>query len=276
MYLFTASFPQPLQFLLGCLLAVVIALIAFRLKTLNRSGVWAAVILGTVVFSLGGLAHALLLIAFFITSSGLSRLFRRRKEAVDEKFSKGSSRDAYQVLANGGAAGLLVLLQLALPDAAWVWPVFAASLAAANADTWATELGVLNPTPPRLITSLKPVARGTSGGISLGGTLAALAGSGLIGLLAVILRPGQQPLLTLGIISLSGLIGSFVDSLLGATLQAIYYCPACQKETERHPLHLCGSPTRLVRGLKWLNNDWVNACCTISAAAAAAALTALL
>jgi len=50
-----------------------------------------------------------------------------------------------------------------------------------------------------------------------------------------------------------------VDSLLGATLQAVYACPVCGVETEQHPQHVCGGPTRLVRGLRWVSNDAVNA-----------------
>jgi uncharacterized membrane protein len=66
-------------------------------------------------------------------------------------------------------------------------------------------------------------------------------------------------------ITVGGFVGALIDSLLGASLQAIYYCPQCQKETERHPLHSCGSATSLKRGWVWLNNDWVNAACTLSA-----------
>jgi len=68
------------------------------------------------------------------------------------------------------------------------------------------------------------------------------------------------------LITLSGLIGAVIDSLLGATVQAIYFCPYCHKETERHPLHTCGHETKFKRGLTWVNNDWVNAICTLSGA----------
>ena len=53
-----------------------------------------------------------------------------------------------------------------------------------------------------------------------------------------------------------------MDSLLGATVQVIYTCPACGKETERHPLHACGTQTVYKRGWRWMNNDAVNAFCT--------------
>jgi uncharacterized membrane protein len=57
------------------------------------------------------------------------------------------------------------------------------------------------------------------------------------------------------------LLGALFDSLLGATVQAIYFCPACQKETERNPTHGCGTRTTQIRGWTWLDNDWVNFAC---------------
>ena len=255
-----------MQLLAGFSLALLIAFLAYRAHSLSRSGAFAAVLVGTVIFGVGGWQWAVLLLTFFISSSGLTRAFKQRKRGLSEKFSKGGQRDAGQVLGNGGLATLFAGLHYFFPTAPWVWLAFAASLAAVNADTWATELGVLNPHPPRMITDLrKVVEKGTSGGISWIGTLASLAGSGLIGVLAALLAPQPlSPLIGLWV-TLAGLLGSLFDSFLGATVQAIYHCPTCEKETERHPLHTCGTPTQLNRGLPWLDNDLVNLGCSVFA-----------
>jgi len=251
-----------MQLILGILLAIIIAYLAFRARSLSRSGAYAAFVVGTVIFGLGGWGWAILLLTFFITSSALSRAFKERKREANEKYAKGGQRDAGQVFGNGGIATLFAALHVVFPEATWPWLGFAASLAAVNADTWATELGVLNPTAPRLITDLrKAVEKGTSGGVSPVGTLASLAGAGIIGLLAALLLPTGIDWSVFLWVTTAGLLGALFDSLLGATAQAIYYCPACQKETERNPTHSCGTPTTQIRGWKWLDNDWVNFAC---------------
>lgn len=262
-----------MQLLTGFLLALVISSLAVLARALKLSGAAGALLLGTVIYGLGGLPWMVVLLVFFISSSLLSRLFKNRKKELGEKFSKGHRRDIGQVLANGGVAGIFVLLHYFYPDSAWPWLGFSASLAAANADTWATELGVMSHSAPRLITSGRPVERGDSGGISPAGLLAALGGSLLVAVSAVLLWPAMQSpvglsnsLAVIALIALAGLGGSLVDSLLGATLQAIYTCPRCNKETERHPLHTCGTATTLKRGWRWFNNDAVNTACTLSGA----------
>ena len=248
-----------MQLLFGFILASIIAYLAFRARSLNQSGAIAATVVGTIVFGLGGLQWAILLLIFFITSSALSRLFKKRKQGLDEKFSKGHERDAGQVFGNGGLATAIVLVHFLYPESVIGWVGFAAALAAVNADTWATELGVLSSTPPRMITNLrKRVEKGTSGGVSLFGTLASLLGASIIALPAALFTDNWS---LLPLISLAGLAGSLFDSLLGATVQAMYYCPTDAKETEKHPLHTCGTETVHIRGWKWLDNEWVNFAC---------------
>ena len=251
-----------MQLLLGFLLAILIAYIAYHAHSLNKSGAIAATLTGTIIFGIGGWPWAVLLLTFFITSSALSRAFKKRKQGLDEKFSKGHERDAGQGFGNGGLATIFAALHFFFPNELWPWLGFAAALAAVNADTWATELGVLNPNPPRMITDLtKVVEKGTSGGISLIGTLASLTGSALIAILATLLHPEPESVSIFIIVTLSGLAGSLFDSFLGATVQAMYYCPTDKKETEKHPLHTCGTPTNHIRGWKWFDNDWVNFAC---------------
>ncbi len=265
-----------MQIAIGFLLAIVIAALAWRVGSLSVSGALAAVITGGLIFGLGGWPWAILLLTFFITSSALSRLFKKRKASLAEKYSKGDRRDWGQVMANGALGAVLAIGYYLPPHPEWTWLAFAGAMAAVNADTWSTELGVLSPILPRMITSWKAVERGTSGGITLAGTLAALGGAILVALAAAISQPTAGWLVGLGVIIVGGLVGALVDSVLGATVQSIYWCPSCSKETERHPTHTCGSPTRQVRGWPWVNNDLVNFVCSLTGAIVASGLWLLL
>lgn len=251
----------------GLALSLVIGVIGYRGGALSGSGVVGALITGTLIFGLGGWEWGVLLVAFFVSSSVLSSYHARDKQELAEKFAKGHQRDLGQALANGGVAALLALLSKLLPlpggGREGVWFVACAgAMAAVNADTWATELGVLSPRSPRLITTGRRVEVGASGGVTWLGTVASLGGALFIGLLgglgALILRQGWA---SAGVLLLAatvgGLAGSLGDSLLGASRQAIYWCDACGKETERK-VHRCGTQTRLSRGWRWLGNDLVN------------------
>ncbi len=264
-----------LQISTGLVLAAAVSYAAYRLRSLTSGGAVAATVLGTIVFGLGGWQWAVLLLVFFIFSSALTRAFAGAKQGAKEKYSKSGQRDQMQVVSNGGIAGAFVVAHVIYPGAIWPWIGFAGALAAVNADTWATELGVLNPGRPRLITALgQEVDQGTSGGISPVGTLASLAAAALIGTLAAALRSDFEWSL-LPVVALAGLVGSLVDSLLGATLQAMYYCPADRKETEKHPFHGCGTRTIQIRGWKWLDNDLVNVACAGTGAVVALLLATL-
>ncbi len=248
---------------LGSVLAALIGLVAWHKGSLTPSGVLGAILTGTALFGLGGWPGGLALVAFFVSGSVLAKLFRHRKAAVEADFAKTGTRDLGQALANGGVAAAAAVGYSATGEAAWMGAVLG-SLAAAAADTWATELGVLAKAPPRLITTLRHVPPGTSGAVSLHGTLAAVAGGLFVGLVGALGDPIWWRFLPW--VTLAGLAGSFLDSLLGATVQGVYWCPRCEKETERR-LHGCGSPTRLHRGLQAVSNDLVNFLATLAGGA---------
>ncbi|MBN1248068.1 MAG: DUF92 domain-containing protein [Anaerolineae bacterium] len=261
---------QPIQLLSGIVLSSLIAAVAYRRQALTGSGAVGAVITGSLIFGFGGWPWGMLLITFFVLSTVLSRYRAGTKEQLAEKFAKGSRRDLGQVLANGGLGTLLALAFALFPHSALLF-AFSGAMATVNADTWATELGVLAKRPPRLVTTGRAVEPGTSGAISLLGTLATLAGGGTIGAAAAVfvlldglwwsdvVGPGRAPIgwLLVATSALGGLAGSLFDSLLGATVQAIYYTRVRNKETER-PVDPDGSLNELIRGWRWLNNDWVN------------------
>lgn len=247
------------RILLGLVLSVLIGGLAYWRGSLTRSGWLGAVITGTLTFGLGGISWGLTLVAFFVTSSLLSHFKQAYKEQVAaEKFEKGGRRDLWQALANGGIGAFLALLYGLMAEPAWLLAAFAGVMATVTADTWATELGVLSKKPPRSITTLRRVEPGSSGGVSVLGLLASALGALLVGgvlLLGMSVEHGVWLSWLLLAALLGGMAGSLLDSLLGATLQAIYQGP--QGETERR-IGPQGQPNRLVRGLPWLNNDLVN------------------
>ena len=272
---------QALSIALGLCLSSIIAWLAYRRQSLTPSGAFGAILTGSAIFGFGGLDWGLLLIAFFVSSSLLTRYKESAKAEAAEQFAKGGPRDVWQALANGGLAALVAVMY-GLTGSTHLPLLFAfvGALAEANADTWATELGILSKQTPRMITTGKPVAPGTSGGVTRDGTLAALAGGAFIAALAAVFRLiggltlGSAVMLLL-VGSLAGWLGSLADSLLGATVQGIYFCDTCGKETERE-LHRCGTRTRLMRGWRAMNNDGVNFIGTLVGAVVAGALGAVL
>jgi uncharacterized protein (TIGR00297 family) len=246
----------------------VVAYLGYRARALTLDGAIVACLVGGAILGFGGLSWAILLVFFFASSSALSfvKANDARKRRAAETFEKGGRRDAAQVLANGGIGALLALLYpFAGPNSAPIFGAYLGALAAATADTWATEIGVLSERQPRMITTGRAVAAGASGGVTWLGSAAGAAGALCLGLLAagVTALPGlgangyARPMAAVGAALLGGLAGSLADSLLGATVQASYRCPACDKVTESR-VHRCGTATEIVKGLPWVNNDLVN------------------
>jgi len=254
-------------------LGTVVAAAGYRRHALSRSGALGAAVVGAITYGAGSWRWSAPLLAFFAGSSILSRLERGSTggRAIAAMTERGSRRDLTQVLANGGVGTLAALCQIVAPHPWLAW-AFTGAYAAANSDTWATEVGALSPAPPRMILSGRVAPPGTSGAITPVGLAGAMAGSAMIGIVAACSLKGPYPARRALAITLAGMAGSLADSLAGATIQAGYRCPACQESTERKT-HRCGTPTVLARGQGWCTNEIVNALCTAVGAAVAAGLT---
>jgi uncharacterized protein (TIGR00297 family) len=247
------------RWLTAVLLGSGVAGVAYWRRALTFDGAVAAAVVGAVVFARGRLPAAAGLLAFFGSSSALSKLGEARKHRLPLAQAKGAQRDAWQVLANGGVATLGISLGPRLGGGAYL-----GALAAAGADTWATELGLLSTRPPRLITTLRQVPPGTSGGVTLAGLLASLGGALTVGV-AWWVCGGSRRGVAAALIA--GAFGSVADSLLGATLQAAYRCATCGALTEAPTHPGCAGRADLARGQPYVTNDTVNALATLAGAA---------
>ncbi|MHA1993760.1 MAG: DUF92 domain-containing protein [Candidatus Hodarchaeales archaeon] len=218
------------------------------------------------------------LLLFFLTSSILSKQSTPQKRIITSEFSKDSTRDSIQVLSNSFPAlffGILFLLFDFFPfienyktfsiliNSPLIFAAFA-TITTHNSDTWMTEIGIKASSLPRLITNLKKyVPKGTSGGVTLKGTIAGLTGSIIISLIYIIQAVLYFKINIFQVISqailliLVGTLGGLIDSFEGATIQGLYYCEHCHKETERQ-MHRCGNTTKFMKGYRQITNDIVN------------------
>ena len=240
----------------GLGLAAGIGLAARRARALDASGAAAATVVGTAAVAAGWRWGALL-VGFFVSASLLSRWrAEERGRRTGGVVAKGGARDAAQVLANGGAFALAALAMLARPGAV-ADGAAAEAIAAAAADTWATEIGTLARGAPRSLVGWRRVPAGTSGAVSLPGSVALVAGAGAMALLAVALGLGAPA--AAGAL-VGAVAGAVADTLAGAWVQERRWCPRCAAGTER-AVHDCGTPTRRAGGIPGIGNDAVNVVC---------------
>lgn len=244
--------------LLAAGISLAIALAGWIVRALTLGGGLTATVVGTLILGHTGWPGMTALGAFFVGSSMVSRLAPDRAATLLD--AKGSTRDSWQVLANGGAAALGCILPISAEAALWM---VTASLAAAAADTWATSAGGWSRVDPRHILTWKRVPAGTSGGVTMMGTGGALIGAMTVGIAAAV-TDHQSVLLPLGVVV--GGLGMVVDSVVGSVWQGRFHCTDCDRATER-AVHRCGKSSQLTGGLAWLTNDGVNAIATLFAAA---------
>ncbi|ONM24258.1 Protein PGR [Zea mays] len=307
------AFDSPLaaRSAVGAALAAVIAVRAVRRRSLDASGGVAGFVVMAVHISCG-YRYGALLLAFFFSSSKVTKIGEDHKRRIEENFKEGGQRNWIQVLANSTIATVLVVIFALMTGGqdqcmdsngskliTGIIGGIIGHYCCCNGDTWSSEIGVLSNEQPRLITSLKvsiqyawlarpntvqnftpfhsklficelitvllykPVRKGTNGAVTLQGLLAATGGGLIIGLTFVVVGlltaecssdMAIRQLLVLPISAAAGLLGSLIDSLLGATLEFSGYCSVRKKVVSKR-----GPTVTKISGMTILDNDAVNA-----------------
>ncbi|HVT59059.1 MAG TPA: DUF92 domain-containing protein [Thermoanaerobaculia bacterium] len=205
------------RLLLGAAVNATLAGVAYAARTVDRSGVVAGFLLGTAIYLFLDWRGWLLLGAFFLIGSACTKLGYRAKAAARLAQVSGGRRGARHALANGGVAAACALFAALTPEPVLFRLAFAAALATAAADTASSEIGQLLGRRTFLITTLRPVPRGTEGAVSLEGTLAGIAASLLVAAVGAAVG-----LLTWGntlLVAIAALAGCLCESIVGATLE---------------------------------------------------------
>lgn len=263
-----------IQSLIAALISSLIAIRSYRRKSLDLSGALAGFLVMTVHLAVGYRFGAMLLV-FFFTSSKLTKIGEEKKRLVDADFKEGGQRNWIQVLFNSGIATIMALIIwkqigwevkcLDSKESALITSLMGGIIghySCCNGDTWSSELGVVSDAQPRLITNFKPVRRGTNGGVTKTGLLAAIAAGSVVGLTFVIVgffttkcttSVALKQLLVVPLSAIAGLLGSVIDSLLGATLQFSGFCSVRNKVVGKP-----GPTVKKISGISILDNNGVN------------------
>lgn len=262
------------QPVIAVLISLAIAASSYKKKSLDLSGAFMGFVVMTIHFAVNYRFGAMLLV-FFFTSSKLTKFGDEKKRKIDPEYKEGGQRNWLQVLSNAGIASLLVILFWLMSGSEdkcldSTESKFATALigsiighySCSNGDTWSSELGILSDAQPRLITTFKPVRRGTNGGVTKAGLVAAAAAGSIVGLTFVLMgffttncmfNKSLNQLLVIPLSTVAGLSGSVIDSLLGATLQFTGFCSVRNKIVGKP-----GPTVKKISGLKILDNNAVN------------------
>ncbi|XP_044611535.2 transmembrane protein 19 isoform X1 [Equus asinus] len=231
---------SPWRWLFSIVVPVLIVSNGFKKKSLDHSGALGGLVVGFIL-TIANFSFFTSLLMFFLSSSKLTKWKGETKKRLDSEYKEGGQRNWVQVFCNGAVPTELALLymiengpgEIAIDfskeyAASWMCLSLLAALACSAGDTWASEVGtVLSKSPPRLITTWEKVPVGTNGGVTMVGLASSLLGGTCVGITYFLtqlvfvndldISAPQWPIIAFG--GLAGLLGSIVDSYLGATMQ---------------------------------------------------------
>ena len=239
-----------IEFSLIIILITIVLFYFYKKEHLSLNGFFSSTLMAGLFLGFGSQKYVLPIALFFILSTLLSKI--GSKDLHDLK----SVRNANQVFANGGV-GLVLCILNHYYQTELIYNMFLASIAAANSDTWASEIGKLSKKRPKDIISGRILNRGESGGITFIGLLGSISGAFVIATIGFFL---DVNIYYLTIVFISGFLGSIFDSILGSTLQSRFILidgKTIKEEKEQN--------SYLYSGLISINNNSVNFICTLSA-----------
>ncbi|HEY8400883.1 MAG TPA: DUF92 domain-containing protein [Cytophagaceae bacterium] len=256
---------------LAQLFSIVVGLVSYHKKAISTSGLIALLLISSLFIWSGEIGLLFTLFYMFASSSLLTKYKKSLKGEFDIVVGKTGPRDYKQALCNLGVATAGLLFYLYFQHEALIAAIIS-SVAAANADSWASEIGGLSKKQPVMITNFKPVNKGISGGVTLMGMAGGVAGSLFIVIAGVTTIQAISPFkgnlfLLCWTTALAGIIGFLFDSYLGALAQALYKNSTTNELTE-----YTSGKMELIKGIRWMNNDLVNLITTLAGALAGGGL----
>ena len=189
--------------------------IAYRVRVADISGLFSGAMIGIILIVFADVRWFLIMLTFFIIGAGATRYRYSDKKQLGVAQEHGGVRGYFNVFANGLVATAAAILFGLTGHPAFV-ALFMGSVASAAADTVASEIGVTGKVP-YLITTLRPVPRGTNGGVTFRGEIAAVIASAGVAVVAWMMGVADPWMVVVTVIA--GFVGTNVDSLVGATLE---------------------------------------------------------
>ena len=219
MWLFSFNYPLPelQRILLICIFALVLGIGAYLAKAADSDAVLSETIVCLLVILFAGLSWFILLLAFYLLGGAFTRYGYSHKHRLGIAQSHGGVRGYKNVYSNSLVPLALAICYGVYGNDVFIY-AFIASVATANGDTLASEIGETSRSKPRMITTLKETEPGVDGGVTPLGEAASLAGAAIIGLLAT--GMGMAGVFGIVVAAIGGFLGTNFDSLLGATLQS--------------------------------------------------------
>jgi uncharacterized protein (TIGR00297 family) len=228
-------------------------IIAYFLKIISYYGALASSLIGFLFYYYGGSCFLIFVLCCYAIMMIVSLISKHMKNDLSQVVKKTGKKDFVEIFANG-IWTVVAIIVYAISNNQTFLPISLVAMSAGFADSLASDIGSLAKSKPYDFIKRKYVDKGVSGGVTFLGSISSFIGAIIFAFAIKYIcdLPYYQAVIMCAIIY----FGVIVDSLLGSTIQAKFECEECGKITEKET-H-CGKETKMVKGIKFINNDVVN------------------